>query len=535
MSQAWQNYIVAPTELADQDFDVVIVGSGMGGGMAALNLCRAGIRVLLVEKGRSFLEQSKLTGVEVEHQGIESRLLQGRWPVKLSSKVEGVASNFYAPLGCGLGGSTLIYGGAVERFSPEDFEPRQMPSGELVEWPYTYGEIEPYYQQAESLLNVHGTVDPLESGTNYQLKVPPPLNATDRYFESLFRKSGLNPYHLHVAIGDADNTRNRDNVKGALESGIIPALETGNLLIVSDCEVERLIADASQVQSVELKSGDQNVSLSITGKNIILACGAYFTPALLLKSSNDIWPQGLANTNGLVGCYLMMHTSDYLGVWSTKRHSDQGADKTLGLRDFYSVEGEKLGQLQSTGKSAQMGYILYFLRQKLQRSPFGKIPLLSQVIRQLLRIPAFVACILFREVSIFSSIVEDFPYSENRILLDSRTDSGILLQYNIKEELKNRTRKFRRLIGKSIKNHWVVNFTHGVDLNFGHPCGTCRSGSNPESSVVNEQGKAHALKNLYIADASFMPTSGGTNPSLTIAAHALRVADLLARKIKENR
>lgn len=531
MKSQWDEYLVNIKTVPEKQVDVIVIGSGMGGGMVTLALCLSGAKVLLIEKGKSFLEQTKLTGIEVEQKGVDHRLMQGRWPVKMSSRVEGANSDFFAPLGCGLGGSTLIYGGAVERFSPEDFEPTSLPSGEEIVWPYTYKEIEPYYQWAEQLLNVQGTVDELEVGASYSLNTPPELNPTDKYFESLFRKCGLHPYHLHVAIDAAENTRNRDNVKGSLESCIIPALQTGNLLIAADCEVESLSADETRIRTIEVVQSEQRESLHVSDKRVVVACGAYFTPALLLRSSNQLWPDGLGNSNGLVGRYLMFHACDYLGIWSAKRHSEQGADKTLGLRDFYSVDGEKLGQLQSTGKSAEMGYILYFLRQKLEKSLIGKIPIVSQVVRQLLRIPAYVACILFKEVSIFSSIVEDFPYEENRVVLDPDKPSGIRLDYSIKDELRQRVGRFRNLVKETIKGHWVVNFSQGIDLNFGHPCGTCRAGEESTKSVVNSDGRVHGIANAYIADGSFMPTSGGTNPSLTIAAHSLRVGDLLAKEI----
>jgi choline dehydrogenase-like flavoprotein len=200
-----------------------------------------------------------------------------------------------------------------------------------------------------------------------------------------------------------------------------------------------------------------------------------------------------------------------------------GPSKTIALRDFYRVEGEKLGEFQSTGMTANYGYTLYALRLMFDQSMFRKIPLL----RQFLRIPAYIAQKLLGEATIFATIVEDFPYHENRIALDSISPSGIRVHYNISNELRARNHRMRRLLGQALRSFRILPLNVDLTLNYGHPCGTCKAGLSPSDSVLDKNCKAHGIENLYVADSSFMPTSGGTNPSLTIAANALRVAEAI--------
>jgi choline dehydrogenase-like flavoprotein len=142
----------------------------------------------------------------------------------------------------------------------------------------------------------------------------------------------------------------------------------------------------------------------------------------------------------------------------------------------------------------------------------------------MLRIPAYIASVILGRATIFATILEDKPYPENRITLDPNKPSGMRFNYIVHADLRERISLLRSLIKKTLARHRLIIFGQEVNLNYGHPCGTCRFGDDPTSSVLDTNNKAHDLNNLYVVDASFMPTSGGTNPSLTIAANALRVA-----------
>lgn len=515
-------HILSIDQVLEQDFDVVIVGGGMGGATSAYALSKKGYRVLLIEKGAADLLNENQLDIDVEIEDPGDRVKYHYWPTKITSVVDNSESANFTPTGCGVGGSTRLYAGTLERLEPVDFLPQSLPDGSTVDWPYDYKDLEPYYQKVEELFNVHGSTDPLKGSQNHNLKSPKELNATDKQFYNIFKNSGLHPYRLHIALSKELGV-SKQQYMGALEACVLPALTTGNLKVIENCEVIHIDATADLVTGLVVSH--QNKSYSIPAQKVILAAGAFFTPVMLLRSISQDWPTGLANHNDLVGRNLMFHVSDFIGIWGKEKHPDVKPSKSIGFSDFYSYDGAKYGQFQSVGMSIEYGYILYFLRTRFQSTFWAKIPILNKIIRQLLRGPAFIATHLFKDASVFSSVIEDFPYQANRVVYDESKPSDLYFIYNVPEELKSRVKKFRRFIKKKVNSKLVVFFNKGIVLNYGHPCGTCKAGTNPEQSVVDSHCKVHGIKNLYVADASFMPTSGGTNPSLTIAANALRVVD----------
>ena len=141
---------------------------------------------------------------------------------------------------------------------------------------------------------------------------------------------------------------------------------------------------------------------------------------------------------------------------------------------------------------------------------------------------------MFGEAAIFTTLIEDFGYLENRVLLDKNSASGIRFEYTIHREFRDRCREFKKIIRNQLSSLKSFSLWDEANLNYGHPCGTCRAGDDPRSSVVDCDCKVHGMENLYIADSSIMPTSGGTNPSLTIAASALRIADKIHQELTHN-
>ena len=152
-------------------------------------------------------------------------------------------------------------------------------------------------------------------------------------------------------------------------------------------------------------------------------------------------------------------------------------------------------------------------------------------LRHFLRIPAYLASKLYGDATVFTTIVEDFPYENNRIVVDDSAPSGMRFEYHIRDEFRDRVVAMNKRIRKKLGALRSMPMNIGVSLNYGHPCGTCKAGNDPKNSVVDVNCKAHDLDNLYVVDSAFMPTSGGTNPSLTIAANALRVADVVSEKL----
>ena len=517
-------FFISPEQAILRKWDVVIIGSGMGGSAAAYKLAENGKKVLVLEKGLLTFGQSD--SIVEEETDPEKRLQSGKWPTQLTAYVDGKQSNVWAPLGCGVGGSTLLYAAALQRLRRSDFSPQRLPDGTTIEWPFSYKEIEPYYIEAEALFSVCGTVDPGESDAEYNLLQPPKMSETDQHFFQEFESVNLRPYQLHTGIKYQNQCTEcsghicqRACKQDAGTACIQPALKTGNLFVVEQAEVLKLETDGTRVKEIIFSNNSQTFSLS--PDKVILSAGAYFSPVILQKSQSNQWPKGLANGSDMVGRNLMFHASDFIAVWPNKKCSRDGPRKTLAFRDFYELEGNKLGEFQSTGSTAGYGNVVYALRLMFDQSLFRKF----SFFRHFLRIPAYIAAKLFGEATIFATIVEDFPYPENRILADESAKSGMRFEYHVHSEFRERILMFRRAVCKHLSNLKTLPMAPGISLNYGHPCGTCVAGRDPSNSVLDANCKAHELENLYVVDASFMPTSGGTNPSLTVAANALRVAD----------
>jgi choline dehydrogenase-like flavoprotein len=306
----------------------------------------------------------------------------------------------------------------------------------------------------------------------------------------------------------------------------MPALTQHNAKILSNCEVLKLEADAERVTGVHCRRG--NDEMLIRGKVVIVAASAYMTPALLLKSTSEHWPNGLANRSGLVGKNLMMHTADFIAIRAGGSLSGEGPQKALALNDFYTSAGRKLGTLKSVGIQVDPGYVLYHLRNRAERERTWYL----QLGRPFFRIIAYIAAAFYKSASVFSSIVEDLPYEHNQIRLDPDSPNGMAFEYHYADELLERNRLFRKCVAETIgKRHAVQVLNTDENLNFGHVCGTVRFGDDPQQSVLDRNNRAHDVENLYVVDASFFPTSGGNNPSLTIAANALRVAEVIDKQL----
>ena len=533
IEEANQNHL-AHVDLVDELWDIVVIGTGMGGATAGHELAMAGHRVLFLEKGHADFLKADYS-LQFDNDDSSERLLNGHWPTRIAGNSGDMRTQYVDGPGCGAGGTTLIYAAALERLDPSDFGPSSESDSTAGGWPISFEQLQPYYHKAEQLFKVCGTSDPLCSDDDSQLLAPPGLTECDEHFLESFKVNGLHPYRLHMAYGYKAGCKEcggyicSRKCKGDAKTICLePALKTGNAHIIDRCEVERLEADGSTIKEVICKRDGKE--LSIRARVVVMAAGAFFTPVLLLKSNNKYWPNGLANSSDMVGRNLMFHVSDFIAVWPRGKKSKQGPRKTLAFRDFYIHGGVKFGSVQSTGLTAGYGNIVYFLKTAFDKSCWKWI----KPVRPLLRIPAFIASLIFGRATIFTTILEDRPYSENRVILDQNEPSGMRFNYVVHPELRERVGVLRNLIKNAFAGHRMMIIGQGISLNHGHCCGTCRFGTDPSSSVLDANNKAHDLDNLYVVDASFMPSSGGANPSLTIAANALRVAEHISNKLQGN-
>lgn len=520
-------------------WDAIVVGTGMGGGMLGYSLARSGRRVLFVEKGRSTLpgmpgtirsampELASPLASRSEDDYFEALARSGRSTDEVED-ISGRSPRRFVPvLGSGTGGSSAIYGMVCERFFARDFTPRQdfrNPGESTVPdaWPITYEQMQPWYEQAERLLGVRGQPDPLRPDAQVNLPAAPPFSAANQVLVDYLDGCGLHPYHLPMSCDYKDacitctgHLCYQPCKYDASRSAVLPAVAEHGAHLLTECRVVRLEASRTQVRQVICEHDGS--TLALQAKVVVLAAGALATPVLLLNSHSVEWPRGLANDSDWVGRNLMRHLIDLIEVWPQHDWKVTAQNKELGLNDFYFWEGQKYGTLQSLGSVPPMEYFTNHpgsLFKAMRRFSTAARPLYERFVRGGL---------------VLASMLEDLPYLNNRVLpSDGRTADGrqrMRIQYRLHDSEIERHPVFVRQIRELFKPFRTISIGAArSNANLGHICGTCRFGTDPATSVLNPQNRAHDVDNLYVVDSSFFPSSTGLNPSLTIAANALRVA-----------
>jgi len=534
---------------------VIVVGTGIGGGTLGYALAKAGKRVLFCEKGKDHSTDDKaLRGdyaesffrrpevPQLKHREILTRA--GRWFAGIEDASTEHSQHFIPFLGSGTGGSSALYGGAMERFFEEDFTPRRYYS-DVAEttlpdrWPILYQELEPYYEEAEQLFRVRGTVDPLRRHKKWKYLPPSPLSSVSREFYDFLQQKGLHPYRLPIAcdyvsgcMGCQGFLCDRECKNDSTQVCLEPAISRLGAQLLDECEVLRLKADRSRVTGVVCSKQGQEYDLR--AKVFVLAAGAIGTPAILLKSNCSVWPNGLANDSGLVGRNLMRHHIDLYAIFPKIREGFPGNNKEIAFNDLYVLEGKKFGTIQSFGAMPPASILVEEIQEDLRYSPW---PALASFFRLAKPMAKRILKHLFARTIILAAMKEDLPYWENRVMLsepDSRGQRRIILKYRIRDCDRARIKEFRERVRDVFEPYRFLLIKQAENnKRLAHICGTCCFGRDPNESVLDANNKAHGLKNLYVVDSSFFPSSGGTNPSLTIAANALRVADHLLGKARK--
>ena len=496
-----------------QDWDALVIGTGVGGATLGHALARAGWRVLFLEKGRAAHRHADtLRGgyPELACAGEQTDCL--RRGGRLHEAVRDGARSLIPLMGCGSGGSSALYGMAMERLFPGDF----------AAWPIDYATLAPYYDRAEALYGVRGGRDPLRPPAP-ELPPAPPLSPVAEELHTHFRHKGLHPYRLPQACDFLPGCAccqgylcprgcKRDAARACLE----PALDEHGAVLLDECEALRIEADARRVTGVVCRRQGQDFTLR--ARQVILAAGALATPALLLRSASPDWPLGLANRSGLVGRHLMRHLVDLYLVFTHARTDRR--QKELGLSDLYLTDGQTHGTLQSFGVLPPAALLLDDLGRELR----AKLPWATPLLAPLRPLLAPLLDSLMARGVLLAAILEDLPHADNRVL----PGPPLAIEYRLHTADQARLRAFRRRIRQVLRPYRFLALTQAEkNALLAHVCGTCRFGDDASTSVLDRHNRAHDLDNLWVVDASFFPTSGGTNPALTIAANALRVADTL--------
>jgi len=526
------------------DWDVIIIGAGMGGGMLGHRLARAGRRVLFVEKGRSTLpgtpgtirsampelaEPQASRSTDTYHDALARA---GRSSDEITDISGRRPRQFMPYIGSGTGGSSALYGMVCERFFVDDFTPRQHfahPGESTVPeaWPVTYEQMAPWYTEAENLLGVRGQPDPLRpEAADIALPAAPPFSVDNQPLVNYLSGRGLHPYHLPMACDYTDDCATcqaylcaKSCKYDGARSGVEPAVTEYGAHLLAECQVLRLESDRTRVQQVICQRHSD--MLTLKAKVVVLAAGALATPVLLLNSRSGDWSRGLANGSDMVGRNLMRHIMDWIEVWPQRGSKITAENKEIGLNDFYFIDGQKYGTVQSAGSMASLAPIDMMMNQ-------------PGLVAKALRLASPAARPIYDRLIngglVLAAIMEDLPYLDNRILPSDRPSvdgrQRLRLQYRLHPSEVERRKVFLPALKEVLQPFRTLTLRTGANnATLGHVCGTARFGTDPATSVLNPQNRAHEVENLYVVDASFFPSSTGINPSLTIAANALRVAE----------
>lgn len=517
-----------------QVWDAIVIGTGAGGATAGFNLARLGRSVLFVERGKLVHRDPTVALGEPFSwpDRAEKALNHGWWPRPLYRQIDGAIVPTKPPIGCGAGGSTAHFHSVMDRFRPQDFTPRRFfldaPDASLPDaWPVNYEEMAVFYERAERLYRVRGTQDPLAPPVAALLE-PPPASARELAIFETLKTAGLHPYRIHYALEQAPGC---DGCPGRLcphpcrndaaRICLYPALDRYGARILPECRAIRFEETGRVVRQVVCDWNGQRIVLR--ARVFILAANAFLTPALLQRSANERFPDGLANSSGLVGRNLMMHASSHLFV-RLKRTPGDFPDMNYGLslNDFYLHKGAKMGNIHAHPVVAHDQLTRFLAQSGVLKHLPGR--LLSRL--------ASMGTFLGRPWTTFSTILEDLPYLENHVSAKTGSDEDVVYAYRYPAELRHRGQLMVDGFKRAVDHVFDVRqLEPSSELNSSHVCGTCRFGDDPRTSVLDRDNRAHDLDNLYVVDASFFPSSGGINPSLTIVANCLRATDKIAQRI----
>ncbi len=497
----------------NERFDIIIIGSGAGGGTMLHALAPTGARILVVERGDFVPQEDQNWNPEAVWKDLRYRATE-RWLDEQGR--EFIPYTHYC-----VGGNTKFWGSVLYRLRREDFQAVEHIDGVSPAWPIDYDTLAPYYERAERLYQVHGQqgADPTDAPRGPFPFAPIPHAPAVADLVDRLRAQGLHPSPLPLGLirpGEPAgcvlcNTCNSFPCKIHAKSEadvccVRPSIERSNVTLWTNARARRIVAsaDGRRAEAVEIERRGQIER--VEGSVVVVSCGAVNSAALLLSSAGGAHPNGLANSSGLVGRRYMAHLATMMQGFHPFQKNDTVFQKTVAINDFYWRGPNSrfpLGHIQSQGRTHGV----------MAQTVVPSIPVWAY--------DAWVA----RGVD-WLAMSEDLPRDENRVSVDS--SGRIRVQYrpnNVRAhaELVREAKRMLRRLG-----FWIV-ITHSHESrNTTHQCGTLCFGTDPRTSVLDPYCRTHDVENLFVVDASFFPSSAAVNPALTIIAQALRVADRIA-------
>ncbi|HXW19147.1 MAG TPA: GMC family oxidoreductase [Roseiarcus sp.] len=496
------------------EVDVVVIGSGMGGASFAAGLAPSGARIVILERGERLLDSPETRDPRAIFQ-------RGFFRPK-ETWYDGVGEPFNPGNYYYVGGNTKLYGAVLIRYRAEDFRPIRYAEGATPGWPFAYEELEPWYGRAEALYQARGRLgdDPSEPSHSTPYPFPPvPDESAIAAVRERLKRVGLHPFSLPLGVDIArwldraktpwDAFPDTDSGKMDAETcGLKAALAHDNVTLLTGARAARLETDAAGKKIVGVLYEKNGETLRLRPRAVALAAGAVNSALILLASANGATPNGLANRSDQVGRNFMNHNSSAALAIDPFMTNDSIYQKTIGLNDFYLSDGRggpPLGNVQLLGKVSG--------------------PILKSQLRQM---PERALAALARRAVDFYFMSEDLPSPESRVRLDG---TRVVLDWRpsnmaAQNGLIARMREMLKAAGFPIV--LVKPFDRRTPS---HQCGTIRMGADPARAAVDPECRAFDHPNLYIVDASVLPTSAAVNPALTVAALALRAAEHMRKEL----
>jgi choline dehydrogenase-like flavoprotein len=510
------------------NFDVIIIGSGAGGGTLAYKLAASGKRILILERG-DFLPREKQNW-DTNEVFVKNRYVsKDTWYDKDGTAFQPGVHYF-------VGGATKLYGAALFRLRQQDFIAHQTADGMTADWPMRYADLEPYYTQAEQLYNVHGQRgdDPTDPPASAPYPHPPVSHEpriqeiadglTRMGHHPAFAPSAVllneaEPYNSRcIRCNTCDGFPCMLHAKADAETmAVRPALLHPNVTLMINARVQRLETDATgrRISRVMVEHGGHEEIYA--ADIVVVSCGAANSARLLLMSANDAHPHGLGNGSNMLGRNFMFHNAMAL-VALSRRENPTVFQKTLSINDFYLSASDSafpLGNIQMLGKSQGLMF-------KDDAPKFA---------------PEFTLEEMARHAVDFWLTSEDLALPQNRITLNAQNEIQLHYEFTNVDSINRLRSKLQGMLEHmDMHRHLIPNNLylgkHIPLAGVAHQAGTCRFGVDPSSSVLDINCKAHELDNLYVVDTSFFPSIGAVNPSLTAIANALRVGEHLLDRMQ---
>ena len=514
-----------------EEYDVIVIGTGAGGGTLAHTIAPSGRKILLLERG-NFLPREMANWDPGE-------VFAGGKYISPDTWYDADGKPFQPQVHYFVGGATKMYGAALYRLRPADFGELKHVDGASPAWPVSYEDFEPWYTKAEWLYQVHGLhgADPTEGSWSRQY--PWPAVSHEPRVQQICDSLTAGGYHPFAApcgilLDESDRPKSHCircawcdgypcmvHAKADAEDiAVRPVLDRPNVTLLVGAEVIRLETDPAGRTVTGVVVSRDGQQETYRAAIVVLAAGAANTAKILLNSASDQHPGGLANGSDQVGRNYMYHNSKAV-VALGKELNDTVFQKTLAINDLYLPgDGRQwpLGNIQMLGKSNAMAMK-------------GEEPHLTKLA------PRWSLTDVAEHAVDLWLTTEDLPRPDNRVTVGR--DGSVHLAYASSNDeeaagLYDELRKILNHVG--LASHHVLHKNFYMDMDVAvagvaHQAGTCRFGADPATSVLDVHCKAHELDNLYVTDTSFFPSIGAVNPALTAMANAIRVGEHLVDRM----